>query len=99
MKSRLFLLMTAAAMATLPMQGVVAQDTGASPDMSRRVDRIERELRAVQRRVFPGAQDGLFQPEVQPADTNVVPGVAGATPVAELTTRVDAIEAQLARLT
>lgn len=99
MKSRLLLLITAAAMATLPMQEVVAQDTGASPDMSRRVDRIERELRAVQRRVFPGAQDGLFQPEVQPADANAVPGVAGATPVAELTTRVDAIEAQLARLT
>lgn len=99
MTSRIVLLATAAAMAILPMQGVAAQENSASPDISRRVDRIERELRAVQRRVFPGAQDGLFQPEVQPADATPAPGAPGATPVAELTTRVDAIEGQLARLT
>lgn len=100
MMRRMVLLASAAAMVTMPVQPVVAQDNSASPDMSRRVDRIERELRAVQRRVFPGAQDGLFQPEVQPADVNALPsGVSGATPVAELTARVDAIEGQLARLT
>lgn len=100
MMKRLVLLASAAAMVTMPVQPVVAQDSSASPDISRRVDRIERELRAVQRRVFPGAQDGLFQPEVQPADAVTPPtGVSGATPVAELTARVDAIEGQVARLT
>ena len=99
MTSRFFLMATAAAMAVMPIAPVQAQDGAAAPDMARRVDRIERELRAVQRRVFPGAQDGLFQPEVSPADTVPTPGAGGATPVAELTARVDAIEAQMARLT
>lgn len=100
MMSRLVLLVSAAAMVIMPVQPVVAQNSPDSPDISRRVDRIERELRAVQRRVFPGAQDGLFQPEVQPADTAAMPsGISGATPVAELTARVDAIEGQVARLT
>ena len=100
MMKRLVLLASAAAMVAIPMQPAVAQDGTTSPDISRRVERIERELRAVQRRVFPGAQDGLFQPEVQPADSAAAPtGINGATPVAELTARVDAIEGQLARLT
>ena len=99
MMSRILLFATAAAVVTLPMQAVSAQEATASPDISRRVDRIERELRAVQRRVFPGAQDGLFTPEVQPADPATGPAGAATTPVAELTARVDAIEGQLARLT
>ncbi len=64
-----------------------------------RIDRLERELRAVQRRVFGGSQSELFQPEVRPGDAPAPPPGEGATPVADLTARVDAIEAQLARLT
>jgi TolA-binding protein len=74
----------------------LAQDSNASA--AQRIDRIERELRAVQRRVFPGAQDGLVQPEVSPGETISATGPA-STPLSDLNARVDAIEAQLARLT
>lgn len=64
-----------------------------------RVDRLEQEMRAVQRKVFPNGQ--VVSPEVGPAAS--VPGTpAGApatSPVADLTARVSAIEAQLAQLT
>ena len=95
---RLTLFATTAMLIVLPIGDAVAQDA-TNPDVTRRIDRIERELRAVQRRVFPGAQDGLFQPELQPADAGATPGVSTTSPVADLTARVDAIEAQLTRLT
>jgi TolA-binding protein len=65
--------------------------------IDRRVDRIERELRAVQRRVFPGGR--FVMPEI-PAQTGAAPGgnVAGDA-LSSLTARVDALEAQLRTLT
>jgi TolA-binding protein len=99
MRSLKLMLLSSAAAATLLTLPVSAQN--ATPDVQARVERIERELRAVQRRVFQGAESGLFQPEVQPSDPNApnpAPNVGG-TPVADLTARVDALEAQLARLT
>ncbi len=73
-----------------------AQD---SADARARIDRLERELRAVQRRVFPGSESGLVQPDVQPATPDARPAASASTPVADLTARIDAIEAQLGRLT
>lgn len=96
---RLTLLVTSAMLSVLPVSEAAAQDA-VNPEVTRRIDRIERELRAVQRRVFPGAQDGLFQPELQPADpTSLTPGAGGTSPTAELAARIDAIEAQMTRLT
>ncbi len=64
----------------------------------RKVERLEQELRAVQRRVFPnGAQ---VAPEIDrqtPADTQA--GVPASSAVADLTARVDSLEAQLRELT
>ena len=79
---------------------LAAQDAG-SATTAQRVDRLERELRAVQRRVFPGSQDGMVQPEVSPGANGVAttPTLPSSTPLTELNARVDAIEAQLARLT
>ncbi len=88
-------LLVGAATALLMMQPVHAQ----TATDAARIDRIERELRAVQRRVFAGAESGLFQPEVQPGETPTTPPGEGGSPVADLTARVDALEAQLARLT
>lgn len=82
----------ASLLAIQPLHAQTANDAA-------RIDRIERELRAVQRRVFAGAQSGLFQPEVQPGDTPTTPPGNDGSPVADLTARVDALEAQLARLT
>ncbi|HEY0013495.1 MAG TPA: YbgF trimerization domain-containing protein [Allosphingosinicella sp.] len=65
-----------------------------------RIERLEQQLRAVQRRVFPGGQVPSVQPEIQPSVAQ--PGTArpaGSTAVADLNARVDALEAQLAALT
>ena len=65
--------------------------------VDKRIDKLEQEMRAVQRRVFPG---GNVEPEIQPVQTAPGPiGVPTASPVADLTARVDALEAQLASLT
>jgi len=65
--------------------------------IDRRIDRIERELRAVQRRVFPGGR--FVMPEIPP-QTGTAPaaGVSGDA-LSSLTARVDALEAQLRALT
>ena len=68
--------------------------------IDRRVDRLEQEMRAVQRRVFPGANVPMVGPEidetVRPAEQQ---GVPGGSAVSDLTARVDALESQLAQLT
>lgn len=88
----------ATAMAVLFTCPAVAQTS--EPTVERRIDRIERELRAVQRRVFPGAEGGVIQPELSPTDPATgATRTTGSAPVAELSARIDAIEAQLARLT
>jgi TolA-binding protein len=80
---------------------LAAQDSAgaANAATAQRIDRLERELRAVQRRVFPGSQDGMVQPEVSPGTTTTTPTTPVSTPLTDLSARVDAIEAQLARLT
>ena len=64
----------------------------------RRIERLEQQLRAVQRRVFPNGAE--VAPEIdrqQPA--GVLPGVPASSAVADLTARVDSLEAQLRELT
>ncbi len=64
----------------------------------RKVERLEQELRAVQRRVFPNGAE--VAPEIdrqQPAVTQA--GVPASSAVADLTARVDSLEAQLRELT
>jgi len=65
-----------------------------------RVDRLEQEMRAVQRKVFPGAGGAVVTPEVTPTTApSVVAGSPASLPIADLTARVSAIEAQLAQIT
>jgi TolA-binding protein len=67
-----------------------------SPD--KRIDRLEQELRAVQRKVFQGG--AMVAPEVGPASTAPVQtGVPATSAVADLTARLDSIEGQLRALT
>ncbi len=74
-----------------------AQDTMAEA----RIRKMEAEIRAIQRQVFPGGADGkLFTPEItpgQPATTG--PTGSSSTPVSDLLTRMDTLESQLQRLT
>jgi TolA-binding protein len=63
-----------------------------------RVDRLEKEMRAVQRKVFPGGQP-LEAEITRPTTPTVAPGSPASTPIADLTARVGALESQLASVT
>jgi TolA-binding protein len=68
--------------------------------VERRINKLEQELRAVQRKVFPGGAGAYVDPEIRPALPAEAPsGVPSGTAVADLNARVDALEAQLASLT
>ncbi|WP_176591658.1 tol-pal system YbgF family protein [Sphingobium sp. EM0848] len=73
---------------------VAAQNVG----IDVRVDRLEKEMRAVQRKVFPAGAP-LEAEITRPAAPAVVPGSPSSTPVADLTARVNALESQLASVT
>jgi TolA-binding protein len=69
-------------------------------DVTARVGRLEGEMRAVQRKVFPGGAGQYLQPEVNdqvpPAP---VPGSPSSSAVVDLTSRVASLEGQMATLT
>ncbi|MDK2761565.1 MAG: hypothetical protein KYX64_09430 [Sphingopyxis sp.] len=91
---RYITLLGAAAVALLAGAPLQAQE-GA---IDKRVERLEKELRAVQRSVFPGGSPTFFEGEIAPDNT---PGerVRSNAPVIDLTARVDALESQLQTLT
>ncbi|MEC3911962.1 hypothetical protein U5A82_16230 [Sphingobium sp. CR2-8] len=63
-----------------------------------RVDRLEKEMRAVQRKVFPAGTP--IEAEIKRPNTpTVAPGSPASTPIADLTSRVGALESQLASIT
>lgn len=68
-------------------------------EMDRRIDRVEREVRALQRQVFPGGNSDFFEPEIQAGATTDQAGSPASTPITGLTDRVNALERQLATLT
>lgn len=67
--------------------------------IDQRVDRIEKQLKAVQRKVFPGGDAAFQAPEIAPPETHVTAGVPASTPLNDLTARVDALEKSVAQLT
>ena len=67
--------------------------------LDRRVDRLEQELRAVQRRVFPGGNAQFVEPEIGPQAGAAPGGTLSGDALSNLSARVDAIEAQLRTLT
>jgi len=68
-------------------------------EMDRRIDRVEREVRALQRQVFPGGDVDFFEPEIQSGTGNTQAGNPASAPITDLTDRVNALERQLATLT
>jgi len=72
-----------------------AQDSA----LNGRVDRLEREMRAVQRKVFPGGAGQTVEPQITPETNTSIPGIPSSSPLSDLTQRVTAIEEQLRTLT
>lgn len=65
-----------------------------------RIRRMESEIRALQRQVFPGGDGKYFGPQITPAPTpSATNGPPSSTPVTDILARMEAIEAQIARLT
>lgn len=73
---------------------LVAQDA----NIDGRVGKLEKEMRAVQRQVFPNGAGKFVEPDIQsPTAPNTT--TSSTTATVDLTARVDALEAQLATLT
>jgi TolA-binding protein len=66
-----------------------------------RVGKLESEMRAVQRKVFPGGAGQLLQPEVTAPQSSgsVGPGSPATSAITDLTGRVTSLEQQMAGLT
>jgi TolA-binding protein len=64
-----------------------------------RVVKLEKEMRAVQRQVFPNGAGKFFEPEIKPADGKPATITSSSSAVSDLLARVDALETQLASLT
>lgn len=62
-----------------------------------RVGKLEKEMKAVQRKVFPAGVP--VQPEIGPLDTGDAGAAPASTPLNDLSSRVDSLEAQLKMLT
>jgi TolA-binding protein len=90
MRNALISIALLSAVATAPL---AAQD--ANVDL--RVGKLEKEMKAVQRKVFPGGVP--VQPEIGPLDTGDAGAAPASTPLTDLTSRVDGLEAQLKLLT
>ncbi len=70
---------------------------GQSDPVTLRVGKLEKEMKAVQRKVFPNGV--AIEPELGGAQTGTIAGSTSGTPISDLTARVDALEAQLKSLT
>ena len=80
--------------------GLVPVAAQAQSAIEGRVGRLESEMRAVQRKVFPGGRDQYVQPDITaPAQNQDIPGSPSGSPVADLDARVSSLESQITSLT
>ncbi|CAM8648724.1 hypothetical protein [Sphingobium sp.] len=92
------LLATTAALLAVAMPVMTLPAAAQNAPVEVRVDRLEKEMRAVQRKVFPAGTP--IEAEIsRPATPTIAPGSPASTPIADLTARVGALESQLASVT
>ena len=84
-----------AALAAAPLAAQPADPLG------KRVGTLETQMRAVQRKVFPGGDPRYFTPEITPQEVPAAApeGSPSTSPIADLGARVDALERQQRTLT
>lgn len=97
-------LVALAALSAAPLGApLMAQSTTAAAptDQEPRLRRIEAEIRAIQRKVFPDGAGKTFTPEITPGQTPAPTpiGTPASSAVTDILARMDAVEAQMARLT
>jgi len=84
----------------LVLVGVITTPVQAQEKTSARLDKVEAEVRALQRKVFPGPEGKYFTAEITPPANAASPApTPSTTPVTDLLNRMDALESQVARLT
>jgi TolA-binding protein len=85
-------LFAAAAIMAVP---AIAQEA----NIEGRVGKLEKEMRAVQRQVFPNGAGRLLEPEIAAPERTQTSAGSASTATADLLVRVDALESQLAAIT
>lgn len=79
---------------------IVPTAASAQSNIEGRVGKLESEMRAVQRKVFPGGANQYVQPEITAPQTQTpVTGVPATSALADLSARVTSLEEQLTTLT
>lgn len=82
----------------LAAQSTAGQSGSRDGPLDQRVGKLEKEMKAVQRSVFPGGAP--VQPDIVGNTGPAIPaGNAASTPIVDLTARIDALEKGLASLT
>lgn len=90
----------AAPLAFLAMAGTAAPVLAQDAATAERLRKVEGEVRALQRKVFPGGDGRFFEPQITPAQpTGSATNVPSTTAVTDILARLDALESQIARLT
>ncbi len=90
-----FRIALAALLATAALPALAAEPG----TLDQRVDRVEKQLKAVQRKVFPGGDAAFQAPEIARTETQATIGMPASTPINDLTARVDALEKTVAQMT
>jgi len=82
----------------LTVGSVPALAQSANTDL--RLNKVESEVRALQRKVFPGSGDKYFSPEISaPTPTPAAGPPPSSSALSDVLTRMDSLESQVARLT
>ncbi len=78
----------------------MAQTATVDKAVEARLRKLEAEVAALQRQVFPGGDGKYFAPQVQPSTAATAPvGTPAASAVTDILTRMDALESQVQKLT
>jgi TolA-binding protein len=84
--------------AALAAAGTAAYGQDATTDA--RIKKVEAEVRALQRKVFPGGDGKFFEPQISSSQpTGTTTAAPSTTAVTDILARLDAMETQIARLT
>lgn len=90
----------AAPFALIALTATAVPATAQDAATAARLNKAEAEIRALQRKVFPGGDGRFFEPQISAAQpTGSVTTTPSTTAVTDILARLDAMEAQIARLT